>query len=79
MPYTDKYSAVERQYNETMSVILARLLRSLGWRATAITLDVSTATVGDWVTRSGLRRECVYLLPGERIVIVRDSELEKTA
>jgi len=72
MPYPPKYVPLQAENNNNLPNVLANCLNEGGWDQAHERLGIAKSTVGDYMKMFNIRRECVYLLPGERIVIVND-------
>ena len=77
MPYTDKFALIQNRYTESIAIVMWRLLNEGGWERVADEFDVTEETVGRWMRRCEIHRECVYLLPGQTISIADTEQREE--
>jgi hypothetical protein len=64
---------VEDRFHQPLERLLPELINEQGLSATALSLDVSKATLGYWLLKLGINVRRVALAPGESLEVKRAS------
>jgi hypothetical protein len=64
---------VEDRFHQPLERLLPELINEQGQSATALSLDVSKATLGYWLLKLGINVRRVALAPGESLEVKRTS------
>ncbi|MCE2468914.1 MAG: hypothetical protein J4F32_00030 [Dehalococcoidia bacterium] len=62
---------VEDRYRQPLERLLPEMINEHGLTATALTLEVSKATLGYWLLKLGINVRRVALAPGESLEVKR--------
>lgn len=65
MSNTDKWPLIQQRYSEPLPFVLAKLLNDSGWQGAADEFDVDISTIGEYIKRGGVKRQCVYVVAAE--------------
>ncbi len=64
---------VEDRFKQPLERLLPEMINEAGLSATALSLDVSKATLGYWLLKLGINVRRVALAPGESLEVKRAS------
>lgn len=62
---------VEEKYQQPLERLLPEMINERGLSSTALSLDVSKATLGYWLLKLGINVRRVALAPGESLEVKR--------
>ena len=65
---------VEERYQQPLERLLPEMINDRGLSSTALSLEVSKATLGYWLLKLGINVRRVALAPGESLEVKRTSE-----
>ncbi len=64
---------VEERYQQPLERLLPEMINDRGLSSTALSLEVSKATLGYWLLKLGINVRRVALAPGESLEVKRTS------